>query len=110
MYSPYASDPRAGGIENFLRCHLSVVRMLDYAKELGILAGVSDESDYFEKRDIQALARCIGEWNQLIAAFAGQLKDQLGDGVVAPITQFPNFEQLEAKGNDQQRRANGGNT
>jgi len=94
----YASDPRAGGIENFLRCHLSVVRLLDHAKQLGILAGVSDESDYFEKRDIEALTRCIGDWNCMIAAFAGRLKDQLGGDVVAPITEFPNFEHLEANG------------
>jgi len=96
------------GTENFLRCHLSVIRLLDYAKELGILAGVSDEGDYWEKRDVVALIRCVGEWNQLIAAFAGRLKDQLGDGVVAPITQFPNFEILEAKGRDAELRRDGG--
>src|ERR1051325_11347502 len=26
----YASDPKVGGVENFLRCHLSVVKMLDF--------------------------------------------------------------------------------
>jgi len=53
------------GIENFLRCHLSIVRLLDHAQELGLLAGVSDESDYFEKRDVAALVRCVGEWNAM---------------------------------------------
>jgi len=86
------------GMENFLRCHLSVVRLLDYAKELGILAGVSDESDYFEKRDVQALVRCVGEWNEMVAGIAGRLKDLFGKAVVAPITKFPNFEHLEARG------------
>ena len=39
------------GVENFLRCHLSVIRMLDHAKELGILASVSDEGGFWEKRE-----------------------------------------------------------
>ena len=26
----YASDPRCGGVENFLRCHLCVVKLLDF--------------------------------------------------------------------------------
>ncbi len=94
----YASNPEAGGVPNFLCCHLSVIRLLDHAKELGILANVSDEGDYWEKRDLKALALEVGEWNEMIAAQAGQLKDLLGDGVEAPITQFPDFEHLEAKG------------
>ena len=28
----YASDPAVGGVENFLRCHLSLVALLDHAK------------------------------------------------------------------------------
>jgi hypothetical protein len=95
----YASSAEAGGVPNFLRCHLSVVRMLDHAKQIGILTSVSDEGDYWEKRDIKALAQEVGEWNEMIAAQAGQLKDLLGDKVEAPITQFPDFEHLEARGN-----------
>jgi len=97
----YASNPECGGVQNFLRCHLLVVAMLDQAKELGVLADISDEGGYWEKRDAEALAREVGEWNGFIAAFAGQLKDALGDGPVQPIseiTKFPNFEHLEAEG------------
>src|SRR6185369_17210109 len=32
----YASNPEFGGVENFLRCHLSIVRLLDRAQELGL--------------------------------------------------------------------------
>jgi hypothetical protein len=84
--------------EHFLRCHLCVVRMLDRAKELDILAEVSDEGGYWEKRDLQALAKEVGEWNEFIAANVGQLKDLVGDEVQAPITQYPDFEHLEARG------------
>lgn len=94
----YASNPECGGVENFLRRHLAVVKLLDYAKVIGILAEVRDESDYFEKRDIEALAKEVGVWNTAIAGFAGRLKDELGDSMISEITKFPNFEHLEAKG------------
>ena len=86
------------GLEHFLRCHLSVIRMLDYAKELGILASVNDEGDFWEKRDIQALAQEVGSWNEGMAALVRKLKDLFGGNIEAPITKFPNFEHLEAKG------------
>jgi hypothetical protein len=94
----YASNPEVGGIQNFLRCHLSVVRMLDHAKELGILQSVSDEGDYWEKRDIEALAREVGHWNEMVAAFAGQMKDIVGDELISAIAAYPDFEHLEAAG------------
>jgi hypothetical protein len=94
----YASNARCGGVQNFLRCHLSVIRMLEHAQELGILAHVSDEGDYWEKRDIEALAREVGEWNEHLAGLAGQLKDLVGDQLVAAIANYPDFEHLEAAG------------
>lgn len=97
----YASNPDSGGVANFLRCHLSVIALLDQAQALGILADVSDEGDFWKKRDAQALAQQLGEWNEKIAGFFGQLKDRLageGAGLEGSIAQFPNFEHLEAKG------------
>lgn len=94
----YASNPDCGGTENFLRCHLLVIRMLEHARDLSLLQSVEDEGDYWEKRDLKALAQEIGEWNEMIAAGAGRLKDLMGDGVQAEITKFPNFEHLEAQG------------
>jgi hypothetical protein len=94
----YASNPDCGGVANFLRCHLAVVRMLDHARDLGILQSVSDEGGFWEQRDIEALAQEVGQWNQTIAAWAGQLKDQLGDQLFSAIAEYPNFEHLEAAG------------
>ena len=101
----YASNAKCGGVEHFLRCHLSVVRMLDFAKELGILDEVSDEGEYWERRDIKALAEEVGQWNELIAGFAGKFKDFVGDiqpesRVESAITEYPDFEHLEAVGAD----------
>jgi hypothetical protein len=94
----YASNPDCGGVENFLRCHLSVIKLLDHAAALGLVESVSDEGGYFEKRDIEALVREIGQWNSMIAGIAGRFKDLIGNAVTAPITKFPDFEHLEAKG------------
>lgn len=97
----YASDPRCGGGENFLRCHLTVIAMLDKAKELGCLESASDEGEFYENRNVEALVKEIGSWNQMIAAFGGKLKDVLGGGVEMPIADYPNFEQLELAGQSQ---------
>ena len=96
----YASNPDCGGVSSFLRCHLSLIRMLDHAKELGILESVTDEGDFWEKRNVESLCREVGEWNEMIAGLAGQLKDRLGENLTtaAAITQFPDFEHLEARG------------
>jgi len=94
----YASDPQCGGVENFLCCHLAVVRLLDHAKSLGILEGVRDEGEFWDRRDLRALAQQVGPWNEEIAGLAGRLKDRFGDEVVATIADYPDFEHLEAKG------------
>ncbi len=99
----YSSSSSAGGIPNFLRCHLSVIRLLDHAKQLGILASVSDEGDFWEKRDVRALAREVGEWNEGMAGLVGQLKDMFGADLEAPIAKYPDFEHLEAKGRQKKK-------
>ena len=97
----YSSDPNCGGVPNFLRCHLSVIALLDHAKQLGCLDEVSDEGGFWEKRNVEALVNEIGSWNQMIAAFGGKLKDVLGEGVAMPIAEYPNFESLELAGQNQ---------
>ena len=64
----YSSNPACGGALNFLRCHLSIVALLDRAQELGCLAEVSDESKFWEKRDLKALVEEINSWNEMVSA------------------------------------------
>ena len=94
----YASSPSCGGVANFLKCHLSIVGLLDFAKQLDILEEVSDEGGFWLDRDVKALAREVGEWNELIAATFGKLKDVFGPEVSGAIASYPNFEHLEAAG------------
>ncbi len=92
----YASNPEEGGIENFLRCHLTIIRLLDRAKELHMVAEVKDEGEFWQHRDVAKLVETIGQWNRHLAGFVGQFKDAIGNDFVAPITDYPNFEHLEA--------------
>jgi hypothetical protein len=96
----YSSHPDLGGVSTFLRAHLSVVRLLDFSKELGILRKVVDEGGFSENRDVPALVKTIGDWNAMIAAGAGAIGDLFDGNIQGPIKTFPDFEHLEAKGHD----------
>jgi hypothetical protein len=100
----YASNPDDGGMANFVRCHVTVVRLLDCAKKMGILESVKDEGDFWEKRDAKALVEEVGRWSRHIAGLVGQYKDHIGGDIVAPIAEYPSFEHLEADG----RKGEGG--
>lgn len=97
----YASDPECGGVANFLRCHMTLTAALDAAKELGFKVKVKDEGNYWKKRNPGKLAKEVGEWNEMIAGFFGAMQKAVkgtGLSIEAPITEYPNFEHLEAKG------------
>jgi hypothetical protein len=94
----YASNRDCGGVPNFIRCHLAVIAMLDQARTLGILDEVSDEGDYWQQRDVPALARAVGQWNESIAQQVAALRSVLGNTVQSPVAGFPDFDQLAANG------------
>ena len=117
----YASEPAAGGVPNFIRCHLCVIHLLDRIAELPTMkVSVDDEGKYgrsyytddpwAEKRvytwhegkySVKALAEEVGEWNTMIAAAFGGLQDMAkahGQEIDAPIASYSDFERLEFKG------------
>lgn len=91
----YASNV---SVPHFLRCHLAVCAALEKAKALKLVKTVHDEGDYWTKRDVAALAREVGEWNEMIAGIAGALSDATGGGSISPITDHPQFKRLEHVG------------
>ena len=94
----YANDPRVGGWANFQRAHLSVLAVLEHMQQIGFAVHVSDESGFWKHRDLASLAKTIGEWDALIAGFAGVFKDaadQSGVGFESPVLGRPDFERLE---------------
>ena len=95
----YASNPRCGGVENFIRGHTELIHLLDDARALGLKIELHDEGKYHELRDVDALRAEVESWNGMVAAGAGMLKDSTAVGeITGPIIQYPNFEPLEAKG------------
>jgi hypothetical protein len=117
----YASNADCGGIPNFVRCHLSVIHLLDRIASLPTMkVEIDDEGKYgrsyytddpwAEKRvytwhdgkyDVKALVEEVGSWNEMIAATFGALSDVVGGsplGMESPISAFPDFEHLEFKG------------
>ncbi len=90
------------GWKNFHRCHTAAVDLLAGLGELGLRVEISDEGDYWPGRDEAGLRRKIDEYNGIVAAFAGMMKDA-GDEdgnvpVQSPIFAHPQFERIEAAG------------
>lgn len=86
----YASNPEYGGTSNFLSCHLSAIHLLDTAKKIGKKSGltvsVRDEGEYWENRDVQKLAKEVGEWNELVASVARQLQEKFNGCLITQYT------------------------
>jgi len=68
------------------------------AQDLGFKVTVSDESGFWTKRDVKALAEVVGQWDQMIAAMFGTMKDAMPGAVLeSPMQNRADFEHLEMK-------------
>ncbi len=122
----YASEPEAGGMPNFVRCHVSAITLLEKIGQFpGITVEIDDEGHYGPSvysddwreanaagiaptyvwhpgtYNVKTLCEQCGEYNEFVAAMAGALKDgagKVGLSLDAPIFGFSNFENLEFKG------------
>jgi hypothetical protein len=95
QYASVVSD------EHLLRCHGSLVAILDAAERAGFEVVVHDETGYWESRDPKQLFEAVGRMNQLVARFAGTFTDAVRDAggdsrqVRGEIFEHPDFERLE---------------
>ena len=89
----YAST---NGDEHFLRCHLSLVALLDSAIKLGIRVEVSDDGGYWETRSTEHLLAKLRTNNVLMAKIAAKMREALPDpdDLEAPIFDHPDYEAL----------------
>ena len=98
----YAS---AHGDDHFLRCHMSMISLLDAAARLGFVCDVRDETGYFDSRDPEQLLQRVEEMNRIVARFAGAFSNAFekagGDTrqVQGEIFRHPDFERLETTEN-----------
>lgn len=128
----YANNPDCGGLRNFIRCHVSLIMLLEQISEIPeVDVVINDEGqfgtsyysdDYQEAyakgqqptyvwhdatHDLEVLIKQIGEYDQWVAAFAGSLSEVLEDTdknltLEAPIKDRTDFEYLEFLGNQSQ--------
>ena len=82
----YASDPAAGGVTNFLKCHLLVIAALDAAQAAGFVVEVHDEGGYWQHRSIPRLVREIADWNAFLLSVGDQIRSRFGPQVQCAIT------------------------
>ena len=64
----------------------------------------SDEGDFWEKRDVKALARQVGEWNQDMAAMVGRVQGLARRRPPGSHRRVPGFEHLEARGRRRKKK------
>jgi hypothetical protein len=119
----YASDPACGGVANFLRLHIALIALLERIGDLStVKVDVCDEGHYGPAtysddwreayaagrkptyvphpatRSVPVLLKELGDYNAMIAAFSGAMKDTCGNGFDSPILRYANFESLEFNG------------
>src|SRR6185295_16872175 len=87
------------GDDHLIRCHTSLVALLDKAAELGFDVTVRDETHYWETRDTNVLLSEVREMNRIVAHFAGNFHDALREHghVGGAIFDHPDFEELETR-------------
>lgn len=85
--------------EHFVRCHTSIVALLDAAAELGFGVTVYDEGGFWDSRDTDTLLTHVEHMNRVVAALGGVIHDALGTEhrIEAPIFGHPDFERLETR-------------
>jgi hypothetical protein len=91
------------GWEHFLKCHRQIISLLDFWRQLGVSVEVTDEGEYWETRSEEKLRSKLQQYDGLVAAVGGMLKDMPNDSggslsVESPIFDYANFERLEHEG------------
>ena len=88
---------------HFLKCHRQIISLLDFWRDLGVIVEVTDEGEYWETRSEEKLRNKLDQYNGLVAAVGGMLKDSAADddrglSVESPIFDYAHFERLEHEG------------
>ena len=91
------------GWEHFLKCHRQIISLLDFWRQLGVMVEVTDEGEYWETRSEEKLRNKLQQYDGLVAAVGGMLKDESADdgnglSVESPIFDYVHFERLEHEG------------
>lgn len=98
--------------DHLIKCHVGLVRVLEFAASLGIGVSVEDETGYWEHRSTAKLIAAVDDMNRIIARLAGALSDRMGEqhDLQAPIFEHSEFEHLEMDRLDPPDQADGSNS
>jgi len=86
--------------EEFVKCHLLIIKLLDLLKDKGFEVDVVDEGEYWESRDMKVLAKNLNESTSGILAIGDMLKsgaEQLGMIVESSIDDCQNYMKVQSK-------------
>jgi hypothetical protein len=91
------------GWGHFLKCHRQIISLLDFWRQLGVTVEVTDEGEYWQTRSEEKLRSKLRQYDGLIAAVSGMMKDAADDSgsglsVESPIFDYAHFERLEHEG------------
>lgn len=65
-----ASRPEHGGLDNFLRCHLAIISLLDAIMQSGLAqVKVKDDGGFWERREPEGLVERVRAWNDVDMIF-----------------------------------------
>jgi len=85
--------------EEFVKCHLLIIKLLDLLKEKGFEVEVVDEGGYWETRDLKVLAKNLNESTSSIMAIGGLIKSgakQLGMTVESAVDDCENYMEVKS--------------
>lgn len=89
--------------KDFVKAHLSVIKILDFCNEIGILKDVFDEGGYWDTRDINVLGDNINMSTIALEKLAEALRNvENNEFVISPIDEHKNFV-LTEKQTEKQR-------
>jgi len=81
--------------EDFVKCHLLVIKILDLCKIAGIVKSVHDEGDYWETRDLTKLAKNINDSTAFISQISCILSQKFPGQIMSPIDNCKNILNVE---------------
>jgi hypothetical protein len=96
--TPYANEY---GWPHFLRCHKTIISILEFWQKLGVTVETRDEGGYWESRSEEQLKNKLRQYDGLLAMVSGVFKDATTatfPTVESPIFARNDFERLEAEG------------
>jgi hypothetical protein len=89
------------GWPHFLRCHKTIISILEFWQKLGVTVETNDEGGYWASRSEEQLKERLRQYDGLVAMMAGAFKDAVegtSPAVNSPIFARNDFERLEAEG------------